>query len=239
MTDEPFTPREPGTPPSEDDARDEQVAAALAVEPLDDLTRRRLVSTAADAAAADSRAADADAADPDDVDVGESGRQGRSRLTVLLPVAAAIAIGVVVGALVVTRPDDSTTTAARQDTNTTVAAGAGSAPAPQAAANPPALNESSALKPLGDLGDVSQSASLKQAVTAARSKAAATTPTGACADIPPADLGLASTSAAGTGTASGQAVNVVVGTDATGETIAVVLRSGDCLVIRKDVLPPG
>ena len=34
-------------------------------------------------------------------------------------------------------------------------------------------------------------------------------------------------------------MNVILGTDATGETIAVVLRSEDCLIIRKDVLPPG
>jgi hypothetical protein len=225
MTDE--TP----TQPPDDGPRDEQVAALLAVEPLDDMTRRRLVNTAVAATAL-----------PDDEEEDQLGRRGRSRLAVLLPVAAALAIGVVVGALVVTRPDDTTNTAARQDTDTSVAkgaAGADSTPAPQAAANPPALNESSPLKSLGDLGDVSEPGSLNQAVTAARTKDAATTPTGVCADIPPRDLGLLTTSAAGTGTAGGEAVNVILGADASGETIAVVLRSEDCLMIRKDILPPG
>jgi hypothetical protein len=232
MTDEtPTPPRAPGTPPADDDALDEQIAGLLAVEPLDDVTRRRLVTTAV-------RAADVDAEDPDEID-DEPDRRGRSRLAVLLPVAAAIAIGIVVGALVVTRPDDSTTTAARQDTDTTVAAG-GSAPAPQAAANPPALNESSSLRSLGDLGDVTDAGALSQAVAAAQLKdAAAATPTGVCADIPPPDLGLVNTSAAGIGTAAGVPVNVIIGADATGERIAVVLRSEDCLIIRKDLLPSG
>jgi hypothetical protein len=170
MTDEPPIPqREPAPPPPDDGPRDEQVAALLAVEPLDEMTRRRLVNTAMAATAV-----------PDDQEGDELGRPGRSRLAVLLPVAAAIAIGVVVGALVVS-----------------------------------------------------------QAVTAARLKDAATTPTGVCADIPPPDLGLLTTSAAGTGTVAGEAVNIILGTDATGETIAVVLRSEDCLIIRKDLLPPG
>jgi hypothetical protein len=220
------------TPTSDDDGRDEQIAGLLAVEPLDHLTRRRLVTTAV-------RAADAGPADPDEID-DEPDRRGRSRFAVLLPVAAAIAIGIIVGALVVTRPEGSTTTAARQDTDTSVAADAGSAPAPQAAANPPAINESSPLRSLGDLGDVTDPGALDQAVGAAQAKdAAAVTPTGVCADIPPPDLGLVSTSAAGTGTAAGVAVNVIVGADATGERIAVVLRSEDCLIIRKDLLPSG
>lgn len=233
MTDEtPIPPSDPGTPPPDDDARDEQIAGLLAVEPLDDLTRRRLVTTAVSAV-------DAGPADPDELH-DEPDRLGRSRFAVLLPVAAAIAIGIVVGALVVTRPDDTTTTAARKDTDTSVAAGAGSAPAPQAAVNPPALNESSSLRSLGDLGDISDPETLSQAVGAAQLKdAAAATPTGVCADIPPSDLGLVTTSAAGTGTAAGVAVNVIVGTDATGERIAVVLRSEDCLIIRKDLLPSG
>src|SRR5438093_7984840 len=91
-----------GGPP--DEPRDERVAELLAVEPLDPVTRRRLVKTAV-----------------------ASAPWRRPRLAVLVPVAAALMVGAVVGLVVVTHPDDSTPTAAPAS-STSVAA----APAPRA-----------------------------------------------------------------------------------------------------------
>jgi len=197
----------PDTPdlPAEPDRRDMRLAALLEVEPLDEVTRRRLVRTAVASAPA-----------------------RRPRLALIVPVAAAIVIGLIVGAVLVNRPDDPTPTAAPVTGEAPRAAGQ---PAQQPAGAPPVL---------GDLGDVTDPAALRLALARARSTEsaeaaepadkAATTSAG-CATTPPPEAGAVVVTA--TGTADGTPVVIVVGTDPTGAEVAFVLRASDCAILER------
>jgi hypothetical protein len=202
MSEETPTP-EPETPgtPDEGDTRDERIAAALAVEPLDEVTRRRLVRTAV--ASAPSR---------------------RPRLALIAPVAAAIVVGLVVGAVLVNRPDDPPPTAAPATAD---------APEPRAAGDQ-ALEAAGAPPALGDLGDVTDPAALRQALATARdseaARKAAAAATG-CAAEPPPDAGAVVATA--TGTSDGESVVVVVGLDPEVGEVAIVLRATDCSVLQR------
>src|SRR5262245_34992590 len=211
----------PSTPDTPDDAgRDAELAAALAVPPLDETTRRRLVRAAA--AAADEPPADAD---PRSV----------SRLGAALGVAAVLLIGAVVGAVVVTRPEDPTTpTAARASSTSPTTAVAGAAPAPQSADEEAATDQDAAAvsgappQQLGDLGVAEGEEGLRQALDTGFEKATSERSTAAaepvpCSDGDPAVVGLVSVSAEGTAVLDRRAVTVLVGTTPEGEDVAIVI----------------
>jgi hypothetical protein len=204
------TPPATGAPP--DRAGDPELAAVLAVAPLDDLTRRRLVRTA----------------------LAERPRATRpvGRLVASLGVAAALVIGVLIGTLVVTRPDDP---------DPTTAAGApASSPSPSAPsdAEAPALVPAPAT-PLGDLGAVDSASALREAITArleAGRDRAATSPgavvsADACAARGPGAAGLVVIGASGTATLDAAPAVVLVGPTPSGENVAIVLDAASCTVL--------
>jgi len=194
--------------PMEPDRRDERVATLLAVEPLDEVTRRRLVRTAV--ASAPSR---------------------RPRLALVAPVAAAIVVGLVVGAVLVNRPDDPTPTAAPATTAGPEPRAAGDGVPNEAVAAPPAL---------GDLGDVTDPATLRQSLATARESEAAdkaASSSGGCSTTPPPEAGAVVATA--TGTFDGEPVVIVVGVGTTEGELAFVLRSDDCSVLQRVPLVPA
>jgi hypothetical protein len=205
------------------DPADAAVGALLAVPPLDDVTRRRLVRTALDAA--------------DDPPVSPAAPRRRSRLAVALPVAAAIAIGVVVGAVVVTRPEESTPTAARPGPSTEVQAPAprqASASSDGDAAGAPSVVP--VVRDLGDLGDVTTTEQLRIAVGAARPGSAAKTgavPAVPCAETPATSLGLLAIDAVGQGVDGTTTVTVFVGPDTRGVETAVVVTAPRCEAVAR------
>jgi hypothetical protein len=192
--------------------RDPELAALLAVPPLDEVTRRRMV----------------------DVALAERPRAARpvGRTTAAIGVAAALLIGVLVGAVVVTRPDDpQPTTAARAPEATAAApkdAAAEGAP-PTVAPAPGSENQ------LGDLGTVDSPAALRAAITnrlETGASLAASELTTNCVARGPEAAGLVAVSAVGTATyaAAGQVV-VLVGTTPAGENVAVAVTPTDCTVV--------
>jgi hypothetical protein len=195
--------------------RDPKLAALLAVPPLDDLARRRMV----------------------DVALRERPRAVRpvGRAAAALGVAAALLIGVVVGAVVVTRPDDpQTTTAARapeaNDAATKDAAGA-------EAAAPELVPASDAANPLGDLGVLDTPGALRAAITArleAGEALAASPAASTCLALTPDRFGLVTVTAVGTATldARGQVV-VLVGPTPEGDEAAVAVSPTECTVLER------
>ena len=140
-----------------EDARDERIAEALAVPPLDDLTRRRLVRTALDAVPAES--AESDEAQPP--------AERRSWLPL---VAAAVVMLLVIVGVVALRGGgtDSTDTAARKNGASATSSGdapVGSADAGAPAARPEASSGAVSAADLGDLGDLSSSVARRRART--------------------------------------------------------------------------
>jgi hypothetical protein len=221
MTETPSLP----TPPSD---RDDELAAALDVPPLEESTRRVLVRLALD---------DADAGSLDEV---ASRRFGR--LAPALGLAAALVIGAVVGAAIVTQPGDQGTRTAAQAPSTQSDEGAKAAPPEaadqQSAAEAPAAASSVPAVDLGNLGTVSGPAALKDAVRARLEAGTGSTPasvpclntsSGAAAGI----YGLVVISAAGTATLDGSEVVLLVGPTTAGEDVAVVLDvSRGCAFVR-------
>lgn len=192
--------------PHDPDVRDEALGALLAVPPLDDVTRRRLVRTALDQPAPRS-----------------------NRWMSVASVAAALAIGTFVGTVLVRDSEPSeTTTAQRAPTPSDVerlksvpAAGADASEAP--------------ITVLGDLGDVTRPADLRDAIDLGFERAVGPTENQAvmgypCVGSPPANFGLVAASAVGIGTYEGAAVTVFIGTSPDGQAIAVVARASDCAV---------
>ena len=139
-----------------EDARDEQIAEALAVPPLDDVTRRRLVRTALDAVPAES-------AESDDADDADGARPpGERRSWVPLVAAAVVMVLVVVGVVALRGGgnDSSSDTAARKadrvPTAQTPSAAADSSSGAAASLVPGTAD-------LGDLGDLSSTAARARA----------------------------------------------------------------------------
>jgi hypothetical protein len=211
------------------DARDEAIASILAVGELDEMTRRRLVQTALD---------DADAYD----DARADRRFGRR--AAVLGVAAALAIGAVVGTVIVTQPDDGTTTSAARAPLTTAAGEQAKAAAPDAAggtdaaAPAPAAAEGAPPVELGDLGAVANDAGLRAAINgrleAGTSSSRASIP---CGNQNPSGgagiYGLIAITAAGTATLDGRSIVVFVGPTRAGKSVAVVLDSEEaCAFVR-------
>jgi hypothetical protein len=190
--------------------RDEHLAALLAVEPLDELTRRRLVQVA--------------------VEASESHRPTVARWRAAVGVAAALAVGAVVGTVLVNHPDDTMPTAAPKATaeSTSSPLGGGGADALV-----PAAGE--ATTALGDLGDVTDPDALREAIGSARALATsggseeiASIP---CTGVPAEALGLVAAGALATATFTGEPAVVFVGTSPDGTALAVVARAADCAVV--------
>jgi len=214
-----------------DAQRDLELASALAVPPLDDLTRARLVRTAI--------AEHPDAGRPDAARPGATRPGGR--LGAALGVAAALVIGAVIGTLVVTRPDDpESTTAARAPVSSPAPSSpASSSPAPGSPADAAApAFEPAAATLLGDLGAVASASALGDAITA-RLEAAGERPAApggagtadACVARGPAAAGLVVISAIGTATLGTAPVVVLVGPTPRGENLAVALDPASCAVL--------
>jgi hypothetical protein len=139
-----------------EDARDEQLAATLAVPPLDDVTRRRLVRGALDALD-----------DSDGTEVAEPPRERRSWAP--LAAAAVVILLVVVGIVALgSAGNDSTNNTAARNAEREPTAGTPAAGTPSAAADS-SSGAAASLVPgtvdLGDLGDLSSSAARQQART--------------------------------------------------------------------------
>jgi hypothetical protein len=151
--------------PDPPDRRDEHVAELLEVPPLDEVTRRRLVTNALDATAPATTPATTSAAAP----------RGRRLLAIAAAALAVVAVGA--GVLVVATNDDggsgTSTVAGRPQAEKDADAGTGesgeqptTAPAPEAV-HPAAGDEASTLstlRNLGDLGDVTDPNRLRAAV---------------------------------------------------------------------------
>jgi hypothetical protein len=219
------------SPAAEADQRDDALGSRLAVEELDDVTRRRLVQKALD---------DADAYD----DARADRRFGRR--AAVLGVAAALVVGAVVGTLIVTQPDDGTTTSAARAPLTTAGGEQAKAAAPDAvgatpdagAEAPAAAAEGAPPVALGDLGAVANPAGLRAAINgrleAGTSSSAASIP---CETQNPSGVagiyGLVAVTAAGTATLHGDTVAVLVGPTRVGTSVAVVLDVGrGCAFVR-------
>jgi hypothetical protein len=211
------------TPDADDRGRDERIGDLLEVPSLDEVTRRRLVGRAL--AAAPGAPAE---------------RPTRSRLALAVPVAAAIAVGLVIGAVVVTRPEDTTPTAAPAPSSTPTPQGDGerAAGADDAPALAPA--ESTGITDLGNLGTVTNAEDLRTtAVVAQEQLAAPGTSQGRmlpCTETPPADLGLATIDAAGSATVDDAPVTILLGRAADGVSSAVALTVEDCAPVLRTTL---
>jgi hypothetical protein len=211
------------SPDADEARRDEHIRELLEVPPLDEVTRRRLVGRALDAAPG-----------------APVERRPRSRLALAVPVAAAIAVGLVIGAVVVTRPEDTTPTAAPEASSTPTPQGDGerAAGADDAPALAPA--ESAGIADLGDLGTVTNAADLRTtAIVAQEQLATSDAPEGRilpCAETPPADLDLVTIDAAGTATVDDAPVTVLLGRAADGVSTAVALTVEACAPVLRTTL---
>jgi hypothetical protein len=215
----------PAGPPADsarDVERDGELAAVLAVAPLEDLTRRRLVHTAL---AGRPRAA-----------------RPVGRVAAALGVAAALVIGAVIGTVVVTRPDDPepTTAAGPPVSSPAPSAAPSSAPNPRA----PAFEPASATR-LGDLGAVGSVSALREAITRrleSGNERAASSPgdavdTDVCVARGPGAAGLVVISAIGTATLDATPAVVLVGPTPRGANLALALDPVSCAVLGTVTLP--
>lgn len=216
MSDDP-TLRGPGSDPDEGaDGRDERLAALLAVAPLEDHTRTRLVGRALDAAPVSS--------------------PGRRRPALLLSAAAALLVIVVTGAAILaTSGGGQTSRAARRAAGPTPVAG------PQAGVPGPGSATQVAPRDLGAVGDVTDAARLRQVVAGPASATGRSLDSirPACGPVGPGGAagGVTRIDTVGTAVDAGQPAAILVGRDGTGRRVAVVVALHDCSVLQR--LPLG
>ncbi len=210
MTDAPDAPR---PAPGPDDDRDPALAAALAVAPLAETTRRSLVRTAVAAASPRSEAP-----------------ARTRRFGAVVGVAAALLVGAVVGAVVVTRPPEPDTPSAARASSTapTTAAAELASPAPESVEDEVSAVEPSGQPPqdLGDLGTVRGASQLRAAIAGGFERGdtgGARRDALPCADRDAGLLGLVVVSAVAEAQLDGLPVIVLVGPTPTGETEAFAL----------------
>lgn len=207
------TPPAAGDPPDRagDPGRDLELAAVLAVEPLDDLTRRQLLRTA----------------------LAERPRATRpvGPLAAALGVAAALVIGVLIGTVVVTRPDDPEPTTAARAPATSIAP---TAPSAAADAGGPALVPASATQ-LGYFGVLDSDDALRAAIAARLEAGGDASATSESADVcvarGPGAAGLAAISDVATATLDTGPAVILVGRTPSGENVAIVLDPTSCAVL--------
>jgi hypothetical protein len=229
------------------DARDDVLAAQLAVPALDEVTRRRLVRGALDAAPP--------------VEAPAAGR-GRGRGRWLAAAAAAVAVAGLVTAVVLAGGGSGDhPTAARTPASTSSpslpgtdaqggATDRAATPTTQSLA-PPAGGSARSPGDLGPLGEVADPATLRDRVEAARTTfsdsnqafgsslpeaapkilpATPSTTIPCAAALTAARPGLDTVEAVGTATFHGKPATVVVATTRTGRTVAVVIVDSGCAV---------
>jgi hypothetical protein len=183
------------------DERDDELASLLEVPPLDDDTRRRLVTRALD----DARPASAP----------------RRLRRVLVPAAAVLVAVVLVGVGVIALVDrggEDTTTAGRSST-TEAPSPDRRAPAPD---QPSGAESLAVAKDLGDLGDVTDAGDLRREVRARLDEPPAAARAAAPACLERAVAGSPPPSAFGTGTRGGEPVLVLL-LPSTGDRSSIVL----------------
>ncbi|HEY8217762.1 MAG TPA: hypothetical protein VIH82_11555 [Acidimicrobiia bacterium] len=212
----------PTTPPSD---RDPELAAALEVPPLDAATRHALVRVAVD----------------DDASIDELAPRRVGRLAGTLGLAAALVIGAVVGAVIVTQPDDQGTQTAGQAPTTGATDERAKAGSPAAADQSEAAPQPASGAPPVDLGDLGAVAGDDGVRAAIRARLEAGT-SGTLSTIPcvfgssnaaASIYGLVVISAAGQATVDGQTVAILVGPTPAGDDVAVLLDPGSgCAFIR-------
>lgn len=228
------------TPPRPPD-RDPQTAEILAVAPLDEVTRARLVRTALGAT---SSAGDPGVGDPGGRGDPTRRAPGWRRPVALVAGAAALLVGLAVGVAVLAPqgPDDTTATATGRSLVPTTAgvapAGGADVATPEAdrgaIAAAPAPGDPVALDDLGDLGDVSTPTRLVGAVAPRlTARGSFTTTAGPCAATATGRTPIAT----GAGTVAGRNVVVVVWRSADGSTTVAALRSGSCTPVVTADLP--
>jgi hypothetical protein len=214
MSDE--TPRGPGPDPEDGaDRRDERLAALLAVAPLADHPRARLVRRALDAAPA------------------------RRRGPGLLLSAAAAALLVIVAAgaaiLATSGGGGQTPRAARR------AAPPASVAGPPAGIPGPGSSAQVAPRDLGAVGDVTDPARLRQVVAGPASATGRSLDSirPACGPVAPGGAagGVTRIDTVGTAVDGGQPAAILVGRDRAGRRVAVVVALHDCSVLAR--LPLG
>jgi hypothetical protein len=213
MSDDPTT-RGPGVTPGKGaDVRDEELAALLAVAPLEDHTRARLVRRALDEAP-----------------VVSSRRRGPTRR---LSAAAALLVVVVTGAAILaTSGGGQTSRAARRTARPAPAAG------PQVGTPGPGSAAQVAPRDLGAVGDVTDAARLRHVVAGpasgtGRSLDAIRAACGTAVDI----AGVTRVDTVGTAVDAGQPAAIVVGRDGTGHRVAVIVARRGCATLQR--LPLG
>lgn len=203
------------------DTRDEDFAAFLAVPPLDEVTRRRMVREALDRPA-----------------------PRASRFTAAMAIAAAVIVGIVVGTVLVqdNNPEVATTAQGGQPSATGDAQALESAKA----ATPGAAADAVApITPLGGLGDITEPAELRAAIDGGFNRSAGPTQDSEiplaypCAATAPETLGLVATTALGLGFYRGFPVTIFVGTSPGGQARAVVVRQDDCTELARENLDPA
>lgn len=217
----------PSPPPGPSaDARDLQVAAWLAVDPLDEVTRARLVRTAL------AGVTDAPGATATPTGSAPGAPRHRARRVAALAAAAAVAVGLVVGVGVVARDgaDDTPTAAdapspkAAPDRSRRAGDVETGLAAPEAAdAAPPVVVAS-----IGDLGDVSSQRALERAARAVLSApfGSPTARLDGCALTAGRSFG--TPVAAGRGRIDGVRATVVVAEQPAGSTAVVAVAGRDC-----------
>jgi hypothetical protein len=204
------------TQPDAADARDERLAALLAVPPLDAVTRRRLVREALDRPV-----------------------PRPSRWIAAVSIAAAVAVGIFMGVVLVHGNKPATTSTAQGAVPSAANKSEALEAAPRSAAD-----SSTPVTPLGDLGDVTDPADLRAAINSSFQKAVGPTDQVAitgyqCGAMPPETYNLVATSALGLGLYRGFPVTIFVGTSPEGKSLAVVVRQDDCVELASVELPPG
>ena len=217
------------TPPAPEppDARDPRTAAWLAVEPLDEVTRARLVRAAL-------AAADRPAEEPG----GDGSGRAPHRTARFLALAAALLVVLVVGlAVVVRRTSNDPTPTAADAPRAKAAPEAAQAPSAGGSGGTAEADATpTALPALGELGDVSTEAALSAAV--APRAAVATRTFGivpACAVEAGRSLG--TPVAAGTGTIDGKPATVVFVQRPDGLSGAIAVVNRTCEAVSSVLLP--
>lgn len=217
-------PREPSDierEPALGEHRDERIAALLAVAPLDEVTRRRLVREALDRPL-----------------------PKPSRLPAAMAVAAAVIVGIVVGTVLVQDENPVATTTA-QGGQPSATASPDAFELQKNAAPGAAESTVGPITPLGGLGDITKPADLREAVDGGFARADGPTDDGAlpleypCAATPPETFDLVATTALGLGFYRGFPVTIFVGTSPDGEARAVVVRQSDCTELASVNLQPA
>jgi hypothetical protein len=208
MTDDP-TVRRPGAAPEPGaDEQDEQLAALLAVPPLEDHTRTRLVRRALDEVPAST--------------------PRRSRRALSMVAAATLLVFAATGGLLLASGGGGQSPTAKRASRPPPAAGS---PAPI-----PAPGSAAALAPrdLGPVGDITSTTQLRQVVNGPAGTATGSLDTirKACGDVGPV-AGVARFDIVGTGVDAGEPAAIIVGRDTSGRRVAVVVALHGCRSLQR------